>query len=232
MAVNIIDNERLTREDEHRESTSPTTRSDSTSEMIHDNDIDKSYNNTNNDNDLSDVEIKRRMRRQVGGAAVVGGLVGTVLAGPITGLVTAGGAAALASSKHKNKATNVARSVGDSAADVGDKVLMWGNKHRVSEKISTRAVDTHTWVSTRCKENKAAQRVTTVAVFVGDNLKKWDEKNGATEKVTKSITTATEWVSTKINASKNGKTDSSASAAADTTETPAAPIAANENLDK
>ena len=61
--------------------------------------------------DTDTDDDKAPKRSQIGGAAVVGGLAGLVLMGPLVGLVAAGGAAVVATTK--TKAGDVARSTGD-----------------------------------------------------------------------------------------------------------------------
>lgn len=89
-------------------------------------------------------------RRQVVGAAVVGGIAGLVLVGPIIGLVAAGGAAAIATSR--SKAGNVARSTGDVVSDAGTRLKKFDNKHRVTQKTSNGIVKGCNWVSKKLKQ--------------------------------------------------------------------------------
>jgi hypothetical protein len=89
--------------------------------------------------------------RQVGGAAVIGGLVGLCLAGPIIGLVAAGGAAAVATSKCK--AGDVARSTGTVASDAGDRLQQFNQKHRIVEKTSNGIIKGCRWMSHQLKQS-------------------------------------------------------------------------------
>ena len=87
--------------------------------------------------------------RQVGGAAVAGGIACLVVAGPVIGLIAAGGAAALATSR--GKAGDVARAGGDVMSDAGVRLKHFDRKHRVVEKTSKGIVDGCRWVSKQIK---------------------------------------------------------------------------------
>jgi hypothetical protein len=85
-------------------------------------------NNTNIDNE------NPHTRRQLGGAAVAGGLTGLILGGPIIAAVAAGGAVVAVTSK--GKAGEVARSSGEVTASAGDRLKKVDQKHHVVEKTS------------------------------------------------------------------------------------------------
>jgi hypothetical protein len=84
-------------------------------------------------------------KRQVGGAAVAGGLAGLLLSGPVGCVVVAGGAAMCATSR--GKAGNVARSSGDMMASAGDRLKKLDQKHHVVNKTSRGIVKGCNWVS-------------------------------------------------------------------------------------
>ena len=88
--------------------------------------------------------------RQVSGAAVVGGILGCCLLGPFVGIVAAGGAAALATSK--GTVGTVARSTGDVAADAGIRLNEFNKKHRIVEKTSHGIAKGCHWVSDKLKD--------------------------------------------------------------------------------
>jgi hypothetical protein len=90
--------------------------------------------------------------RQVGGAAVVGGIAGLVLGGPLLAVV--GGAAAAALATSNDKAGQVARSGGDVAADAGKRLKKFDEKHRVVEKTSNQIVKGCKWVSKKMQTDK------------------------------------------------------------------------------
>jgi hypothetical protein len=84
-------------------------------------------------------------KRQVGGAAVAGGLAGLLLAGPVGCVVVAGGAAMCATTR--GQAGNAARSSGDMMASAGDRLKRLDKKHHVVNKAS-RGIDKGcNWVS-------------------------------------------------------------------------------------
>jgi hypothetical protein len=86
-------------------------------------------------------------KRQVGGAAVAGGLAGLLLAGPVGCLVLAGGAAVCATTR--GTAGNVARASGDMMATAGDRLKRLDQKHHVVNKAS-RGIDKGcNWVTHR-----------------------------------------------------------------------------------
>jgi hypothetical protein len=160
-----------------------------------------SFDDKYNDN----KQAKKRLRRQVGGAAAVGGIVGTLVAGPVIGLVTAGGAAALASTQKKrddDTITDTVRSIGDTAASVGDKVIQWQKDNRISEKVSNSIIDVHQWATTQYKDNETARSLHTSATTVGTNIVNWERTNRVSEKVTKGFNTALDWVADNMSDNK------------------------------
>lgn len=95
-------------------------------------------------------------RRQVGGAAVAGGIAGLVLLGPVIGLVAAGGAAAVATSR--GKAGQVARASGDVVSDAGSRLKQFDEKHHVVAKTSSGIVKGCSWVSNKLKNPESRQQ--------------------------------------------------------------------------
>jgi hypothetical protein len=89
----------------------------------------------------------RGTKRQVGGAAVAGGLAGLFLAGPVGCVVVAGGAALCATTR--GQVGNVARASGDTMATVGDRLKKVDQKHHVVDKTSKGFVKGCDWVSRR-----------------------------------------------------------------------------------
>ena len=88
-------------------------------------------------------------KRQVGGAAVAAGLAGVLIAGPVVGLVAAGGAAVVATTK--GSAGNVARAAGDVTASAGERLRKFDKKHQVTSKASKGFVKGAKWVSNKIK---------------------------------------------------------------------------------
>ena len=69
---------------------------------------------------------------QLGGAAVVGGVAGVVLAGPLVGIAAAGGLA-YASTK-RGTAGDLCRSTGQAVSDVGQEVKEFNEDHKITEQ--------------------------------------------------------------------------------------------------
>jgi hypothetical protein len=90
-------------------------------------------------------EEDKGTKRQVGGAAVAGGLAGLLLAGPVGCVVLAGGAAIFATTR--GTAGNVARASGDMMASAGDRLKKLDQKHHVVNKTSRGIVGGCNWVS-------------------------------------------------------------------------------------
>jgi uncharacterized protein YcfJ len=119
-----------------------------------------SSNSTTQSNNNNQVE-NPHTGRQLGGAAVAGGLVGLVLGGPIIAAVAAGGAALAVTTK--GQAGNVARASGDTMASAGDRLRKVDRKHHVVEKTSKGIVKGCNWVSRRLKPKNASTRPPTQA---------------------------------------------------------------------
>ena len=109
-----------------------------------------------NVDDVSREEARHRdqdnlqgTKRQVGGAAVAAGLAGAILVGPVVGLVAAGGAAVVATTK--GSAGNVARAAGDVTANAGERLRKFDKKHQVTSKASKGFVKGAKWVSNKIK---------------------------------------------------------------------------------
>ena len=73
-------------------------------------------------------------KRQVGGAAAVGGIVGLIVAGPVVAIAAGIGIAVVATTK--GKVGDVARASGDVVASAGDRLKQLDEKHHVSETTS------------------------------------------------------------------------------------------------
>jgi hypothetical protein len=114
---------------------------------------DSSTTPSSNTNNQAVVETPHT-GRQLGGAAVAGGLVGLVLGGPIIAAVAAGGAVLAVTTK--GQAGNVARASGDAMASAGDRLRKVDKKHHVVEKTSKGIVKGCNWVSRRLKPKNAS----------------------------------------------------------------------------
>merc|ERR1719261_279632 len=105
----------------------------------------------------------RASRRELGGAAVVGGILGLAIAGPMVGVVAGAGAAAVTTTK--GKAGQIARASGEAVSSSGDRLKQWNRKYRVTSKASN------------------------AIRSAGSNLKRWDEKHSVTQKTSNAIIT-------------------------------------------
>lgn len=117
--------------------------------------------NNNNNNNMNDSSQSRDncdsgTDRQIGGAAVAGGLAGLILAGPLIGLVAAGGAAVVACTD-KGKAGQVVRACGDATVDAGHRIRKWDEKHHVGEKVSHGFTEGCRWVSKKLEPKHTPQ---------------------------------------------------------------------------
>ena len=93
----------------------------------------------------SENSMHPHTQRQLGGAAVAGGIGGLVLGGPILAVVAAGGAALAVTSKGKPR--EVARECGDAMATTGDRIKKFDRKHCVVEKTSKGIANGCNWIS-------------------------------------------------------------------------------------
>jgi len=90
---------------------------------------------TRSEDSVSSDNCDLGTERQVGGAAVAGGIAGLVLGGPILALVAAGGAAVVATSS-RGKPGDVVRQCGDATADAGHRLKRYDEEHRVVERAT------------------------------------------------------------------------------------------------
>lgn len=98
--------------------------------------------NTRNANNANPAD----RRRQIGGAAAVGGIAGFIFMGPVVALVVAGGVA-VAAATGKGAVGDVARATGDVACHAGDRVQQFNRKHKKTKKTSRGIVKGCHWVS-------------------------------------------------------------------------------------
>jgi hypothetical protein len=127
-------------------------------------DSDADLDRTTRDEDEEESIIGTR--RQVGGAAVAGGIAGFLLLGPLVGALAAGGAAAIATSR--GKAGEVVRASGDAVADAGSRLQKFDQKHSVTQKTSQGFVKSCRWMSKQF-QNPQRQTVSATAPTVTRN---------------------------------------------------------------
>mmetsp|Transcript_823 Transcript_823/g.2383 ORF Transcript_823/g.2383 Transcript_823/m.2383 type:complete len:217 (-) Transcript_823:156-806(-) len=105
------------------------------------------YQTASTDNS-ADREQHRAQFRAMGGAAVVGGVAGMMLLGPIVGLVAAGGAAAAAVAAPGQTGERV-RATGEVVAKAGDKIKQLEQEHQIVDKVTQGFHKTATFFSDR-----------------------------------------------------------------------------------
>lgn len=110
--------------------------------------------NVDSSDQRNDGEENLGTSRQIGGAAVAGGLVGAVLLGPVVGVLAAGGAAIAATTK--SQAGEVARASGTAMAGVGDELKRFDQKHHVVDKTTQGIVKGANWVSKKMDDRSRA----------------------------------------------------------------------------
>ncbi|KAL3911216.1 MAG: hypothetical protein SGILL_007368 [Bacillariaceae sp.] len=99
---------------------------------------------------------KNHTKRQLCGAAVVGGAVGLAAMGSaVVGLAAAGGAVYAAT--RRDKVGVVMRSTGDTVADVGISLKKFDKTHRISEKATDSIIKGNQWISKQLKSQEEIQ---------------------------------------------------------------------------
>lgn len=84
-------------------------------------------------------------QRQIRGAAVAGCLTGTLIGGPVLGLLGAG-TAAIAASSNDTSAGHFCRACGDATADAGDRIQDFEAEHHLGAKLSSVVGKACTWM--------------------------------------------------------------------------------------
>lgn len=99
----------------------------------------------------SEDEARRRgTNRQVGGAAVVAGIAGALLMGPVLGLAAAGGAAAVAA-RNGGRAGDVARASGDAVTNTGQRIRRFDRRHHVTSRAGEGIARGAKWMADKTK---------------------------------------------------------------------------------
>lgn len=93
-----------------------------------------------------------RRKRQVGGAAAVGGVAGFILVGPVVAVAGAVGAAYAATSK--GLAGSIFRGAGEGVATAGDGVKAVEDKTHVASKTKKGAVTSYKWISNKLSKKE------------------------------------------------------------------------------
>jgi hypothetical protein len=98
---------------------------------------------------------KNHTKRQLCGAAVVGGAVGFVAMGTVAGIAAAGGAAYAAT--RRDKVGMVMRSTGDTMADVGSSLKRFDRNHRITEMTANGIIKGNQWISKKLNYREARE---------------------------------------------------------------------------
>ena len=148
-----------------------------------------------------DDDSFRPTDRQVGGAAVAGGLTGLIVGGPLLGVMTGAGAAVATTSK--SRAGNVARRSGDAVASWGDRLLRMSKqvdeKHHVVDKTKKATRGVMTKAKQVDEKHHVVEKTKHAAGTVVDKAQRFDEKHHVTRKASQSITAGANYVSRKLN---------------------------------
>jgi hypothetical protein len=122
-----------------------------TATMAHEPDINVEATTTDNGEIVVQQQEEENLhtKRQLRGAAIAGGLTGLLVGGPLVGVVAAGGAVLAVTSK--GKVGDMARSGGEAAAKVGDRIRqkLPPKNHPVLEKTSQRVTQSREWAVKR-----------------------------------------------------------------------------------
>jgi len=84
--------------------------------------------------------------RAASGAAIVGGVAGLVLVGPIVAIVAAGGAAVVAATS-SGLAGSVTRKSGEIVMDTSDSISQFDQEHKITETTSKGIMTGFNWIT-------------------------------------------------------------------------------------
>lgn len=170
---------------------------------------DKELQETVADRPLEDDSKPRQgpTNREVGGAAVMGGLVGWVMGGPFVALVGAGGTAAVATTE--TKVGKLARQGGEKLACAGDQLVLLERKHRLIERGTNqiRSFDQKHQIvektSNRLRDINERHRLVEQATY---RLRNLNQKHNIIEKTSSGVAKGCNWLAKHLeNPSVSGK---------------------------
>jgi hypothetical protein len=126
-----------------------------TTTMSHEPDIKVEAATLDNGEVQQQEEENLHTKRQLRGAAIAGGLTGLLVGGPVVGVMAAGGAVLAVTAK--GKVGDMARSGGEAAAKVGDRIrqTLPPKNHPVLEKTSQRVAQSRDWAVKRFTPKKS-----------------------------------------------------------------------------
>jgi hypothetical protein len=128
---------------------------------------------------------KAGSRRQVGGAAVLGGVAGLMVGGPLTAVVGAGGAAALASSH--GEAGDWARKYGDKVANAGCRLKKLSKENKAASNKSRDLANGDHEQAPKVKDVDETRKSGNVISQASFKVRKFDEKHQFVAKASERI---------------------------------------------
>lgn len=137
----------------------------------------------------------------LGGAAVVGGLAGLVIAGPILGVAAGVGAAALATTK--GAGGDVARASGDVAVATGERAKKIDEKYQVADKTKHAVNGTVEKAKQFNEKHQVTDKVKKSTDSMVESAKKFDEKHRIREKTSKGLSAGAKFISSKLRKDKS-----------------------------
>lgn len=141
-------------------------------------------------------ENKRPAHKIITGAAVVGGVAGLVVAGPILGI--AGGIAAGALAASKGPGGNLSRAAGELAVTATERAQKANEKHHIvenSKKAAGKMVDGAKSID---EKHHVVEKSKEAAGNVVNGAKRFEEKHHVMEKATTGLTKSLNFVSNQL----------------------------------
>lgn len=135
-------------------------------------------------------------KREIGGAAIAGGVAGLVLAGPVLAVAAGAGAAYAATSN--SKAGDVARASGNAVASAGDRVKQWDQQHGIMQKTSNGLKKAGAKAKEFDEKHGIMEKTKNGAKAAGTRLKEFDQKHRVVEKTSNGIINASNYVARKL----------------------------------
>ena len=132
-------------------------------------------------NDLEDSTAAGNKSSLTCYAGIAGGVVGTLVAGPVVGLM-AGGAAAYYS-QHDGAAGDITRAMGEVAMTTGAKARELNEKHNLVDRSKDAADAAWRKVKEVNQEHSVADRSKVAATSAWENLKEFDRKHNVASKL-------------------------------------------------
>lgn len=143
------------------------------------------------------------------GAAAVGAVVGTLLIGPITGVVVAG--AALYATTRDDKVGGAARATGTGAVTIFDKARESAEKHHVGEKLAAASAATAKKAAELDEQYKITENVKVATASALSEAKKLNEKYDITGSAARALMSGAAAVTRIANQSSDPKPQSKGS---------------------